>query len=149
MLKEPPKDERRYRVTYTGSEVIRVGGGKFMNGTVAFLDEAGAREAAGMEGFVVEGLDGAPAAASAPPAPAQQSPPPAQQSPAPVKAEEKKAEEKKAEAKPPAEEKKGEEKKPDEKKAEAKAEDKKHEAKPPAEEKKADKSDKPAEAPKA
>jgi len=131
MLREAAMEDKRYRVTYTGSEVLRLGGSKFMNSTVAFVDEAAAREAAGIDGFIVEGLDGA--GASKPPvAAAAQSAPPA---PAPAKAEEKKAEaapakaeEKKAEAAPAkAEEKKAEA-------APAKAEEKKAaESKPPAE----------------
>jgi hypothetical protein len=124
MLREAAMDEKRYRVTYTGSEVIRLGGSKFMNGTVAFLDEAAAKEAAAMDGFIVEGLDSAgaskpPVAAAAPsPQPVPQAAP-AAPAPAPAKAageekkEEKKPEAKAEEKKPAAEEKKaaGEEKK--------------------------------------
>jgi translation initiation factor 5B len=120
--------DKRYRVTYTGSDVVRLGrGGVFMSGTSAWCDEDVAREAAARGDFSVEGLEGAgassPAATSSKPAAA-----PAGASPAPVK------EEKKAEAKEDKKQDKAEAKdaKKEEKKEEPKAE-KKEEAKPAAE----------------
>jgi hypothetical protein len=118
--------DSRYRVTYTGSDVVRLGsGGKFMQGTSAWVDEATAREAAAHGDFTVEGLDeaSAPAAASKPPVAAES---PAAASPTP--AEPKKDEPKPAAASTSA---KPAETKAPEKKDEAKAPEKKDEAKAP------------------
>jgi hypothetical protein len=66
-------NERRFHVTYNGNEVIRLGkSGVFQAGTSAWVAEEDARAAAKMSGFVVEGLDGAPAPK---PAPAQEAKP--------------------------------------------------------------------------
>jgi esterase/lipase superfamily enzyme len=88
--------EKLYRVTYVGNEVVNLGrAGKFMPGTVAFLDEEGARVAAGRADFEVAGLAGASAPVveaqpAAPPPKAAEPPPPpkAAEPPPPPKAAE-------------------------------------------------------------
>jgi len=47
----------QHRITYTGDGVVRLEGvGNFMSGTSAFVEEAQARAAKRIPGFVVEGL---------------------------------------------------------------------------------------------
>src|SRR5687767_6499243 len=104
--------DKRYRVTYTGSDVVRLGrGGVFMAGTAAWCDEELAREAAARGDFNVEGLDSAEASAKPVPAAASASAPAAASAPAP-----------KAEAKPEAKAEKKAEKPAEAAPAEAKKE---------------------------
>ena len=80
--------DKLYYVKYTGAGVVTLGrAGKFMPGTGAYLTEAVAKQAAALDGFVVEGLGEdkaakANGAAAATPAPA----PAAEASPAPAPA---------------------------------------------------------------
>lgn len=47
----------KHRITYQGADVVQIDGvGKFIDGTTAYVDEAQARFAKTIAGFIVEGL---------------------------------------------------------------------------------------------